>query len=535
MKKAFVLFFCLLTIFASAQNPKVVNSSEIKTVRVYQSGAQISRTIQANVEAGITQLMVPELSSQINKNSITVSEIGNFSLLSVVHLLNYLDAEKKSPEILRLEDSLKQLDLEIEKNSGLENVYTQESALLNANKSVGGANTGVDPDNLKEVADLFRERMIELTIKLIDIHTEEKRLAEKVTKLTKQLEELKSKENLPTSNILITVSAKSRMTINFTLSYYVNGASWTPKYDIRATDIKNPVQLAYKADITQNTGENWKDVKLTLSTGNPSLGGNKPILSPWYLDFYQNYNQLREINLSNQLQQAPVYVDGISLRKDVGHPLDDSFDRVIIDQNQLSTDFEIQIPSNIPSDGKQYSVDIRTYELPASFSYFAAPKIDKDAFLIAKITGWENLNLLPGKSNVYFEGSFVGESSINPRNTKDTLDLSLGRDKKIVIMREKQKDLSTSKFVGDKVVKELNYEITVRNGKKEAIDITLEDQVPVSKNDDIKINLIESSSGNVDKESGKISWKMNVQPSAIEKRFLKFSVKYPKDKVVPGL
>lgn len=123
---------------------------------------------------------------------------------------------KKSPEILRLEDSLKQLDLEIEKNSGLENVYTQESALLNANKSVGGANTGVDPDNLKEVADLFRERMIELTIKLIDIHTEAKRLAEKVTKLTKQLEELKSKENVPTSNILITVSAKSRMTINFT-------------------------------------------------------------------------------------------------------------------------------------------------------------------------------------------------------------------------------------------------------------------------------------------------------------------------------
>ena len=102
-------------------------------------------------------------------------------------------------------------------------------------------------------------------------------------------------------------------------------------------------------------------------------------------------------------------------------------------------------------------------------------------------------------------------------------------------MREKQKDLSTSKFVGDKVVKELNYEITVRNGKKEAIEITLEDQVPVTKNGDIKINLIESSSGNVDEESGKITWRMNVQPSAIEKRSLKFSVKYPKDKVVPGL
>lgn len=531
---SFLLLF-FLPIAATAQNQKIVSSSEIKNVRVYQSGAQVSRSIQTTVDAGVTQLVIPELSARINKNSISVSDIGNFTLLSVVHELNFLDGEKSSPEVAQLADSLKKVDLEIEKNTGLDNVYTQESALLNANKSVGGANIGVDPDNLKEVADLFRERMIELTVKLIDVHAEAKRLTEKRTKIYNQWQTLNAKQNVPSSKLLITVSAKSRMPVNFSLSYFVDGASWIPKYDIRATDIQSPIQLAYKADISQSTGENWKDVKLTLSTGNPSLGGNKPELSPWYLDFYRNYSELQGINLSNKLQLSEVVVTQPGVRGSRADASSEYKEPVVVEQNQLSTDFEIQLPYTILSDGKQYSVDIQSYDLPASYSYYAAPKIDKDAFLIAKITGWENLNLLPGNSNVYFEGSFVGESTINPRNTRDTLDLSLGRDKKIVILREKQKDLSTSKFVGGNMVKELNYKITVRNGKKEAIDLTLQDQIPVSKNDDIKVNLNDYSSGDYDKESGKITWKLSVQPTQTEIRNLKFTVKYPKDQIVGGL
>ncbi|HRH67413.1 MAG TPA: DUF4139 domain-containing protein [Bacteroidia bacterium] len=436
---------------------------------------------------------------------------------------------------MRIQDSLDQTSLDIEKNTGLGNVYTQEAALLSANKSVGGANSGVDPDNLKEVADIFRERMIDLTIKLIDIHKEEKRLAEKFKKLNAQLIELKSKDNKPTSNILITLSAKARTNVNFTVSYYVSGASWTPKYDIRATDIQSPVQLFYKADITQNTGEDWKDVKLILSTGNPSLGGNKPVLLPWYLDFYNSGSQWQKpMNLTNQAP-AVMELQSVEIRSGKQEETDLQYNTVSVEQNQLSTDFEIQIPYSVPSDSKQYTVDIQSHELPASFTYYAAPKIDKDAFLMARITGWENLNLLAGKTNVYFEGSFVGESSVDPRSANDTLDLSLGRDKTIIILREKQKDLNSSKFVGGNIVKELNYEITVRNGKKQPIQITLEDQVPVTRNSDIKINVQEYSSGNYSEDNGKITWKLNIAPAGVEKRKLNFTVKYPKDKVISGL
>src|SRR5207237_909520 len=118
------------------------------------------------------------------------------------------------------------------------------------------------------------------------------------------------------------------------------------------------------------------------------------------------------------------------------------------DENQLSVDFDIQLPYSIPSDSKAHTVDVQSYNIPASYSYFAVPKLDKDAFLLARVTKWEELNLLPGNANIYFEGAYVGQSFIDPRNAKDTLDFSLGRDKKIVVMREKKKDLNSTKFIG---------------------------------------------------------------------------------------
>lgn len=535
MKNLIVVLFVIATEGLFGQNLKSVTNSEIKNVRVYLNGAQVERNVKATVEAGITQLKLESLSSLIDKNSISVSGTGEVTLLSVVHQMNYLNDEKKSPEIKQAEDSLEALQTDMEKASGLESIYNEETALLNSNKSVGGANSGVDPDNLKEVADFFRERMIELKIKLIDIHKEQKRLSEKIQKMNQQLAALNAKRNRPTSTILITVSSKARTAVNLNVSYYMSGASWSPVYDIRAKDVSSPVQVTYKADITQNTGEDWNDVKLTLSSGNPAQGGAKPELNPWYLDFYapmyKNQGYMDRVNAPAAMELKSVEI----ISSDASQPIQGLSSSVVVDDNQLSTDFEIQLPYSVPSDGKKYSVDVQSFNLPATYSYFAVPKLDKDAFLLARITGWEELNLLAGKANVYFEGGYVGESIIDPRNTKDTLDLSLGRDKKIVITREKKKELSTSKFVGGNVVKELNYEITVRNTKKDNINISLEDQIPVSRNGDIKVNNQETGGGNFDEDTGKVTWKITVPPGMTEKRKLGFTVKYPKDKVVNGL
>ena len=189
----------------------------------------------------------------------------------------------------------------------------------------------------------------------------------------------------------------------------------------------------------------------------------------------------------------------------------------------------------MPSDNKPYAVDVQTYTIPASYKYYCAPKLDKDAFLIAKVTGWDQYNLLSGNANIFYEGMYVGRSMINAQNTSDTLDISLGRDKNVVVSREKLKDLSERKLIGSTQKETFMYEFTVRNKKKQDIDIEIEDQVPISQNKDITVELVESSDAKYNKETGKLNWQMKVSTSDSKKFRFGFSVKYPKDQTVSNL
>ena len=164
------------------------------------------------------------------------------------------------------------------------------------------------------------------------------------------------------------------------------------------------------------------------------------------------------------------------------------------------------------------------------------PKLDKDAFLLAGLKGWESLNLLPGTSNVYFEGAYVGQTVLDPAsNTSDTLYVSLGRDKRIIVKRETVRDFTSKKVIGLNRKEEYGYEINLRNTKTEAIDIDVEDQIPLSRNSDIEVELIDKGDANYDVESGKLLWKLKIGPSETKKLRFRFSVKYPKNKQVSGL
>ena len=143
--------------------------------------------------------------------------------------------------------------------------------------------------------------------------------------------------------------------------------------------------------------------------------------------------------------------------------------------------------------------------------------------------------MLPGTSKIYLENSYVGESYINPASALDTLLLSFGRDKRIIIKREKVKDMNTTKFIGGNVEKEFLFETTIRNTKKESITITIEDQIPLKTDESMKVTTGELSGGNYVEETGLINWKMDIKPGETKKIRLGFKVKYPKDKIIPGL
>ena len=204
-------------------------------------------------------------------------------------------------------------------------------------------------------------------------------------------------------------------------------------------------------------------------------------------------------------------------------------------ETAVNTEFAISLPYNVPSSNKPTLVEIHQHELPAIYQYAVAPKLDADAFLMARATGWEDFNLLPGEANVFFEGTYVGKTFIDPNSIKDTLSLSLGRDKRIVVKREKVKDFASRKAIGSNIRETQAYEISIRNTRQEAITVVIEDQVPISRTSLIEVTLIDAGGAQWNKDTGKLSWTWTLQPSETKKAVFKFEVKYPKDKQVSGL
>lgn len=534
-----IMIICLLLPFAklSAQHEKTIPLPGIQEIKVYLNGAYVQRSAKATIEAGTSTLIFSELSQALNPQSINVSGTGEVTILSVVHQLNYLNQEKKNAEFSLLDDSLNSLNYRKEQLLNYKSVLQEEQVMVLANKSVKGDNTGLNTKELEALADFYRKRLADIKDKISETGVREKKLNELIAKITQQLNVINTKRNQPTSNIIVTVSAKQKSNAVFGLSYLVNGAGWSPVYDIRAKDSKSPVQLGYKAMVFQHTGEDWNTVKLKLSTVNPTISNVKPELTAWYLDYYAPVKVFGGNTrvLSQAAPEMAVKKDQQYKSVEDDKEMTTAADYVAVNVNQLEAEFDIAIPYTIPSDNKQYMVDIQNTSLPASYNYYAVPKLDKDAFLTASVTGWQDLNLISGPASIYFENNYVGETYIETRNTNDTLHLSLGRDKKVIITREKLKELSSSQVLGFNKSKTLTYEITIKNLKNEAIDIILEEQVPVSQQKDIEVKINEDSGADIDLATGKLTWKLNVKPGQPVKKKISFTVKYPKDKILNNL
>ena len=197
--------------------------------------------------------------------------------------------------------------------------------------------------------------------------------------------------------------------------------------------------------------------------------------------------------------------------------------------------FDIDIPYDILSNGKIHSVALKEIKLPAAFNYYAAPKLDKEAFLMAEISDYSKYNLLPGEANIIFEGMYVGKTMINPNQTSETFNLSLGRDKKINIKREKVVDKSGTKFLSAYKEQTFTYDITLRNNKKEEVTLMLKDQFPLSSDKEITIELLDDGKATVNPESGIMTWDLKLASNETKKIRISYKVKYPKDQVIGNL
>ena len=537
MKLIVIALFVFLLAQSIAQSEKSIESN-ITNVTVFLNKAQVTRSVKSRIETGKTNLIFTGLTSLLDPESIQVTGKGNFIVLGISHRQNFLNELNMPKALQSLKDSVDYLQRQVSLALGQREIVSKEEQLLLNNQKIGGINQNLTVAELKAMADFFRSRLGEIVITRMKQDETIKKINDRINKLQKQINEQNEWYNRNTSEIVVSISAEAVVNADIEINYVVTNAGWYPVYDLRAINTKKPLQLSYKANVYQTTGEEWKNVRLKLSTANPNLGGLKPELEAWYLDFYYPVSRMLGGKAKGVMISAPSMSSEdmeMNIEKQDAPAVESVADYVQTVQTTLNTEFDISLPYSVMSSSKPTMVDIKKYEMKADYSYSVAPKLDMDAFLIAKATGWEEFNLLPGEANIFFEGTFVGKSVIDPATIKDTLSVSLGRDKRIVVKREKLKELTSRKLIGASKKENYAFEISVRNTKTESIKITLEDQVPIARNTQIEVTLLETGGASYNKDNGKLVWELTVLPNESRKVLYKYEVKYPKEKQIDGL
>ena len=674
LRTAQVLTFLILPPFLRAADEKPIKSS-ITHITVYLSGAYVERTATVELPKGSTRLVFKELSEEADPASVQVSGTGAFTILSVKHRTAHADGPAGSAEVKALEASIKAIERDIQDEQNRIGVMENEEQRLLKNESFEGGDQGLSVERIRAINDYYRERITTIREGIL---AKQRRIAdrmEEVQRLRLDLGQLQGRKVKAYGEVVVEVASEKPLTSTMTLRYTVRSAGWSPQYDIRVGRLDAPFDLVYKASVYQSTGEDWKDVKLELASGDPQHGGVMPQLAVWRLDAGRHPAVVRQaprgydaavrdvrgivrdartgeplpfVNIAavtadgttlngtssnfdgyyalaipaggralqfsyvgstpqrmdihgntmnvaleqaQQLQEFEVvqykvplidrdggasgttllredirmmpgrssasvattvteaqmrgartershyYADGVrtpiggvpaNYGDGTGGVLASNDPEVIVRQRSTHFAFSITLPYSIPADGQGHLVAVKEHKVPSVYRHYCIPKLDPAAYLFAKATGWDALDLLPGPANLYFEGTYIGETFLDSDQVTDTLDISLGRDRGVVVQRTKEQDYSRKQFSGNKRTETVAWTIDVRNTKGEPIDLVLMDQIPVPVLSEIDVSLLDHDATMVDEERGFLTWRMSMAARAAEKRGFAYAVKAPR-------
>lgn len=572
MKKMFLLaglvYYCAQANAQTAVAPAsdtVRTDATISNATVYFGyGAELTHHSKAKVDAGTRIIVINQLSTKIDVNSLQISVPEDVALLSQRYSVYYpvVPPIAKTREVERLEDSITLVLKEIGRIDNLividQEILTKTGLLIETTINTSGNKT-VTSDEVLKLLEYYNNKIEKSKTNIYNykqnIVAQNIRIAE-IRKKIVAITAVTPVKQKPYGQVILQVMCKRSGEIPVDLSYYTTNAGWTAVYDVRVNSKTNKVKMVYKASLTQTSGIDWKKTKLTLSTGTPNFGVAAPVLTPWYLQLYVPgiYTDLQRRAAAGNAQRNMIqsYKDDKQLAEEVvitGYGVDrvktkkelDGVDPSTLQQyttlneGQLNTNFEIDLPYDITSDGELHSVTIKDQEINCTLKNYAVPRIDKDAYLLAEVADWQNLDLLPGDANIIMDDTYIGKSIIDPNTTADTLNLSLGRDKRVAVKRSLIKELSSIKTSGKESKQTFTYEILVKNNKITDVNLLLKDQYPLSNIKEVTVTLEDGSEAMVNAETGVLTWKLDLKPGESKKVRFSYVVKYPKDQKIVNL
>lgn len=610
MKKILFPIAVLCSAMASAQKP-IFTQSKIESARVYTNGAELKHKATVQIPSGTSEIVITNVANYLNEGTVQISVPKYVTVMSMQFSNAYVeeyDNNEDSPLVKPVKDELKKKEAEHNLIVNQLSSAKKSVELLDKNQSMSNAQN-FSVTELSKLLDYYSAKRTELNNQIDVLEEKDELMTEEIEKLKNQLSFNASRDtSISKGKLIINVMSSQAASIPLDISYLSANAFWNPSYDLRIDKMNAPIQTVFKAQVQQNTGIDWKDVKLSLTSATANQNTKAPELNPWFVDYILHSSRMKSesnkgfvqtlqgqvpgLNISSGSGQfdkentsvvlrgvgsinenvEPLYViDGVPMSSDrfnalspdeianvtvvkdagattiygnrgangvilvttkAGMGISNLENFTDVSESQLSVTYNLEIPYTILSNNKQHSVALKELSIPAEYNYVSVPKYDTSAYLTATIKDYAQYNLLPGEANVIFEGMYVGKTNIRATSAKEGMRLSLGKDDNISITRKKVNDKSGTKMLSSRKQEDVMYEINVRNNKKEAIQIVLEDQKPLSANSDIEITLVEKDGAEINEETGKMTWNLSVKSNETKKVRMGYQIKSAKDKSI---
>jgi uncharacterized protein (TIGR02231 family) len=524
-------------------------ASSIGAVTVYQDRAVVTRSASSELPAGEHELVLEKLPASLQENSLQVSALssGQATLLDVKVRDAYL-ADTPNERVKQLEEQLRKLE-------GQQASLDDEAAVLDNQRELvlmmqrGATEPSKDGarltlDDLKALQSVSADTLSKTLAGLRRVAEQKAALERDIAAVQSELDQLQGALGRRTKTVSLRVNLARAGKLDLNLSYAVAGARWTPAYDARLRLADRSVDLGYFGVIRQNTGEDWNNVKLTLSTARPSLGGGAPALQPWIIDVAAPPPPPapRPAAAPAAKMQAEVATDRRA-RPSPGFALPEpELEAVAVSTAQVqneatSASFQIQNPATLLSDNASQRVAIATAKLPATLQYQSTPALREAVFLTAQASNNTDFPFLAGPLNTFLDDAFVASSSLKSVMPGEKLELAMGADDGISIKRQLVNRYTESTgFSGSGKRVTYEYKITVKNNKATKEQVSFKDRLPISRNEKIVVKLLSPADREIKREDdGRLVWDWEMEPGKSRETVLKFSVDYPGDIEVSGL
>ncbi len=558
MKKLIFFTLCASLLASPVLCADLPVASTITHVTAYQDRALVTREGRVELEEGKNFLVFEGLPGALIEESLSSQGRGGAEVtLNGVELKKTFTPEEANPRVAKITEELEKLQYELREVQARQSALADQKGFLDSVKDFSSAQISKDimtkSPAVSEWAGLstfIGDSYTELGQKTLALEKAVQDKMKEIQAKQRELNDIRSGRDITRKTAVVSVDAKAKTSFDVSLSYLVPQATWHISYDAKVSPSKKTCALISYGNIRQWTGEDWIDVKLKLSSAKPAVGGRMPELSPWFVDFYQVYSASATMASSGgRLAKRAMMMDELKSNLETDGPREQESYELLqaaqtpavlpqadVSQDMGSVNYEITKIVTVLSDNRQYKNPVKTDSFDTSLDYEATPKLSPYAFIHSKVVNNKDYSLPAGGVNVFMEDNYVGQSSIPTVGRNESFDLYLGIDEEVKVKRTELVDKKKKALLGLRARQEYAYKVELENYKKEAIKLTVIDQLPVSKNGDIKVDFLSSSMKPTEtKDLGLLKWAFDLAPREKQALEFAFAVDYPSDKNVMGV